>query len=255
MALEFTNALFISDLHLMEERPECIRAFFKFLEWIPVSTEALFILGDFFEYWVGDDIALPRSQEIAEKLKAIQTSKQLQIYFIPGNRDFSLGTRYCQLSGMTLIKQDELNVRISGNNVLLAHGDTYCTDDRSYQRFRKIIRNPIVLSLLLSLSKNRRIRIAEKLRTQSNMRYQKEQTIIDVTTKAVVEALHEAEANILVHGHTHMADIHIHTLENEMSAQRMVLGDWHHVGWYGVIDENGPTLHQFDVAAPDFDRP
>lgn len=252
MALEFKNALFISDLHLMEDRPECIRAFFEFLDWIPETTGALFILGDFFEYWVGDDISLPQSDVIAEKLLATRRNKNVPIYFLPGNRDFAVGERYCEQSGMTLLTEDEVRLNISDQRVIISHGDIYCTEDVSYQRFRKIIRNRFVLKMLLALSKKRRIRIAESLRAKSRKRYQKEQSIIDVTETSVENALQKSRADILVHGHTHLANIHLHRIGKGKQAERMVLGDWHQVGWYGSVNENGTTIKQFDIAHPQF---
>lgn len=253
MIPELSNALFISDLHLMEDRPDCIRAFFRFLEWIPEQTDALFILGDFFEYWVGDDVELPYSTEISAALAKAASDKQMRVYFMAGNRDFSLGADFCTRSEMTLIDQDEITVNIAGYRVLLSHGDLYCTTDKKYLRFRKVIRHPWVIKALLSLSKTRRIGIAETLRESSRKNYQRQPAPVDVTSEAINKALRTHQADILVHGHTHLADIHLHGQSaTETGRQRMVLGDWHDYGWYGRIDINGPALHRFSVKQPDF---
>lgn len=253
MTMQFSNALFISDLHLMEDRPECIRAFFQFLTWIPERTDALFILGDFFEYWVGDDVELPYSGAIAAALADAATNKNIQIFFMPGNRDFALGQDYCRRSQMRLITDDELQIQIGKQRVLLSHGDLYCTNDIKYLRYRKIIRHPRVLKILLSLSKKRRIKIAQSIRESSRRNYQKNPVPIDVTPSAIEQTLAVHQSDILVHGHTHLADIHLHGETSVQTGQkRMVLGDWHEYGWYGRIDNNGPTLHRFAVTEPVF---
>lgn len=254
MTLNCSNALFISDLHLMEDRPECIRAFFQFLEWIPQETDALFILGDFFEYWVGDDVDLPYAPEIADALSAAARQKSMTIYFLPGNRDFAIGKTYCDRAQMVLLEADEVPLIIADHRVLISHGDLYCTDDKKYLMFRRIIRHPWVLKMLMSLSKKRRIKIAESLRTASKQNYQRHPVPIDVTPEAIKHTLVEHPCDILVHGHTHLADIHL-DLQNQESApspRRMVLGDWHRYGWYGRIDKKGPTLHRFAVNNPVF---
>ncbi len=246
----FTNAAFISDLHLTEDRPDCTRAFFSFLNWLPETTEALFILGDFFEYWVGDDVKTSLSQEVAKQLLKTGKSKSIAIYFLPGNRDFAIGKAFCQQAGMILITDNDL-FTIAGNAVVLCHGDLLCSDDKSYQRFRKIIRHPLVMNTLLHLPVSLRVKLAEQLRLNSKNNFKKNPVYIDVTSSAVKSLFNETKANILVHGHTHMADIHLYGQENETES-RMVLGDWHQVGWYGTIDENGSRLHQFDINHPEF---
>lgn len=254
MMTPLSNALFISDLHLMEDRPECIRAFFRFLEWIPQKTEALFILGDFFEYWVGDDVELPYSTEVAQALSKAAQHKNLDIYFLPGNRDFAIGKEYCARASMTLLESDEVTLSIAGFKVLLSHGDIYCTDDKRYLRFRRIIRHPWVMKSLRSLSKKRRIRLAESLRASSKQRYQRNPIPIDVSQSAINATLENHKSDILVHGHTHLADIHLalQDASDQGAVRRMVLGDWHHYGWYGAIDGQGPRLHRFAVDQPEF---
>ncbi len=250
MSINHTNAIFISDLHLTENRPDCIRAFYSFLEWIPAETEALFILGDFFEYWIGDDIATELSKAVAEKLATQSKSKNINLYFLPGNRDFSLGNRYCQLSNMELIG-DNTTVCIGGERLLLSHGDLLCTDDISYQRFRAVIRHPVVMNILLSLPARFRRRLAEKFRQNSAEKFKRYESLIDVNQDAVLDSATSHASNILIHGHTHLADIHLHQ-SSRGNIQRMVLGDWHNLGWFGRFDGKQLSLHQFDIAAPDF---
>jgi UDP-2,3-diacylglucosamine hydrolase len=146
---------------------------------------------------------------------------------------------------MTLIADDTL-FQIAGHKVLVSHGDLYCTDDKSYQRFRKIIRHPIILKALLSLSKKRRIAIAEKLRQNSKDKFQKYPVSIDVNLSTVEKAFVETQADIIIHGHTHIADIHAHDIKDRMKS-RMVLGDWHDYGWFGQCDASGVTLNKFPI--------
>ncbi|TCS42590.1 UDP-2,3-diacylglucosamine diphosphatase [Reinekea marinisedimentorum] len=247
MTLSFRNALFISDIHLTADRPDCVRAFFAFLDWIPSSTDALFILGDFFEYWLGDDISTPLTEQVAQALRRLSESHDINVFYIPGNRDFALGKDYCNAAGMTLLG-DETTLTIADKRVSLSHGDIYCTDDKQYQRFRKVIRNPFILGTLKKLPKSYRKKLAEKLRANSKQRFSENPVYIDVTESAITEALGSLRCDVLVHGHTHMADIHSY----EHNQLRMVLGDWDKLGWYGKIDENTPTLHQFSISDPSF---
>ena len=248
--LSFANSLFISDLHLTEDRPDCIRAFFSFLDWIPPETDALFILGDFFEYWVGDDITSDLSASVANKLAQSSLKKNLSLFFIPGNRDFSLGQKYCDLCNMTLLTDNTL-VTIAETKIHLSHGDLLCTDDRKYQRFRKIIRSKVVMSILRSMPKVQRVKLANHLRNKSKQAFRKNQIIIDVNLTAVKKIFRSEEVNMMIHGHTHLADIHLYDFQ-DINYTRLVLGDWHTVGWYAKLDHTGPSLHQFAIDAPMF---
>jgi len=241
------NAVFISDLHLTEDRPDCTRAFFQFLDYLPSSTDALFILGDFFEYWVGDDVASFISTEVASKLSETLEKKKIQGYFIAGNRDFTIGKAYCKTANLTQLDEQTI-FKIAGKSVLVSHGDEFCTDDLCYQRFRKIIRNPIILKTLLALPKKYRLSIADKLRQKSQRKFLKNPVYIDVNKQSVEDTIIKLKIDFCVHGHTHMADIHTHFQDK----QRMVLGDWHKYGWFGAIDNNGLALNRFDIKEPSF---
>lgn len=249
MPRHFSNALFISDIHLTEDRPEITRAFFDFLNWIPSSIDALFILGDFFEYWVGDDIKTPLSESVADALLSLSANKDIEIFFIPGNRDFALGPAYCNQADLTLLN-DETRLTIGNKAIYASHGDLLCTDDKSYQRFRSIIRNPAVLFTLRKMPKPWRLRLARKLRADSRARFARNPVYIDVSETAVSNTFKRTQCDILIHGHTHLADIHT---QKESKGKRMVLGDWDKVGWYGYIDDKHNRLKQFSIDAPSFD--
>jgi len=250
MTRSFDNALFISDIHLTEDRPDVVRAFFAFLQWVPESTEALFILGDFFEYWVGDDLTTELADSVAAGLAKLAATKQVQIFFLAGNRDFALGRHYASRCQMTLLS-DEAHFNIAGTAVVVTHGDQYCSDDVSYQRFRKVIRQPLVLTALLWLPKKRRIQLAERLRARSKARFGANPVYIDVNEQTIVAAFARLGCALMIHGHTHRADIHRYT-HDDRSHTRLVLGDWHRLGWYAQLDATGHSLHQFAIDQPNF---
>lgn len=244
--LSFDRAILISDLHLCDTRPAINRAFFDFLKDIPPQTQALFILGDFFEYWVGDDAASEFHFTVAHRLK--QLSERCAIYMMVGNRDFALGDDFAAQCGATLLS-DPSTVRLAGRNWVLSHGDALCTDDIAYQRFRRVIRHPLVLGLLRRLPKSIRIRLAERLRDNSMNRHRDTANpYMDVTADAVVQLLAAQGVRGLIHGHTHMADWHEHTLPDGDIAERLVLGDWHHHGWCIRFDNERPALERFEIA-------
>ncbi|WP_320823246.1 UDP-2,3-diacylglucosamine diphosphatase [Reinekea sp.] len=250
MTLSFDNALFISDIHLTENRPDVVRAFFAFLQWVPESTEALFILGDFFEYWVGDDLTTELADSVAAGLAQLAATKQVQLFFVAGNRDFALGRQYASRCQMTLLS-DEARFNIAGTALVVTHGDQYCSDDVKYQRFRKVIRQPLVLATLLRLPKKRRIRLAERMRAGSRSHFKANPVFVDVNEQTIAAAFARLDCTLMVHGHTHRADIHRYVLDTR-SHTRLVLGDWHRVGWYAQLDATGHSLHQFAIDDPTF---
>lgn len=246
MKRTFSKALFISDLHLTEARPECTRAFYDFMSWIPSDVDALFILGDFFEYWLGDDVTNDLAREVAAALKQCSHKKQITLFFLAGNRDFALGPRYAHTANMTLIEESS-QFTIAGHNVVVSHGDLYCTEDISYQRFRRFIRNPFILGALRNIPVRFREKIAHNLRQRSKEKFQHNPVYIDVNASAIDSAMASMTPDLLIHGHTHLANIHEHE-----SFQRVVLGDWHHWGWYACVDQSGPTLTRFSIKKPYF---
>lgn len=229
--------LFISDLHLCASRPSVTKRFIDFLNTSAPKYEALFILGDFFEVWLGDDNNDPHDREVINALAKF-TQRSLPVYFMQGNRDFLIGKHFAKQTGVTLIP-DPYVVELYGDKVLLMHGDSLCTLDVAHQRFRKIVRNPVFQWLFLKLPLFCRQRIAKKLRNKSRQSFIKENAVsitsvntngrFEVTQQAVESALIQCQAQILIHGHTHQAGIHEFKLKNK-PAKRIVLGEWGPLG-------------------------
>ncbi|WP_440617617.1 UDP-2,3-diacylglucosamine diphosphatase [Cysteiniphilum sp. 6C5] len=222
------NYYIVADLHLNESRPQTIDLFKIFLNNISHVGNALFILGDFFDYWVGDDVISHMQEDIIEALFNAH-HKGLTIYFMHGNRDFLIGKTFVQKTQVILI-DDPYLLQLKHKNIVLMHGDLLCTNDRSYQIFRCIVRNLLVKKLYLSLSAKTRQRIAQKIRAKSKQK-NKKYKIIDVTSKGVKRYL--GDNKLLIHGHTHLFNTHYET-----SYTRYVLGDWFNTGSYIHIDHD-----------------
>lgn len=210
--------LFISDLHLSQNHPRLVRGFLALLEYYRDKHTQLYILGDWFNAWIGDDDAAPWLEEIVQHLKLF-TQAGNHIYFQVGNRDFALGQKFLnQFSGQLL--PDTYVLTIHHKKYRLEHGDALCTDDISYQRFKKIIRNPLLLGLLKRTPLNFRKKLANGFRKKSTASQQnKAYQIMDVNHHAVEDAL--TGVDILIHGHTHRP--HQYYIHDQ---QRIVLGDW-----------------------------
>jgi UDP-2,3-diacylglucosamine hydrolase len=219
------HTLFISDLHLDASRPDITQAFFTFLAQEAPQADALYILGDLFESWIGDDNATVFNQSIVSALKQL-TSKGIPVFLMHGNRDFLLGSIFCQASGCQLIA-DPTTINLYGKTVLLTHGDMLCTLDHKHQQFRSFIQNPKNLYYLLKLPLWARNCIAKFLRSRSKHRTRlTEVTIMDVTPEAVEKLMEKEQVSLLIHGHTHRPAIHDLTIHNQ-PAHRIVLGDWY----------------------------
>ncbi|GIU36110.1 UDP-2,3-diacylglucosamine hydrolase [Shewanella colwelliana] len=218
------NTLFVGDLHLSADRPDILNAFYLFLNQHSANCDALYILGDLFEVWVGDDIAEPFALELAAKLK--QFSLHTPIYFIHGNRDFLVGNHYAELAGITLLPEVHC-LELYGRATVLLHGDSLCTLDKAYQRFRWF-RNQVWAKFIYNhLPKKNRIGIATKLRSKSQQsNQQKSYTIMDVEQSAVSKLMSKTGAQLMIHGHTHRPAIH---QLNDLY-QRIVVGDWYEQG-------------------------
>jgi UDP-2,3-diacylglucosamine hydrolase len=220
-----TETLFISDLHLSDERPEITALFSLFLQNDAARARALYILGDLFEVWLGDDAVLPAYQPVMDGLRAL-TARGVPVYLMHGNRDFLIGERFVQLSGCRLL-EDPTVIELDGKRTLLMHGDTLCTDDVEYQRFRTQVRNPDTQRQFLALPINERIAVAKHYRQESRERSRsKTEENMDVNQGAVMDIMRQHEVHQLIHGHTHRPAVHGFTLDNH-SAQRIVLGDWY----------------------------
>ncbi|QLI82200.1 UDP-2,3-diacylglucosamine diphosphatase [Chitinibacter fontanus] len=232
--------LLISDLHLSPADPATLRAFFTFLYQRAQHASALYILGDLFEYWLGDDqLDDPFYAKIANALAALR-QHGVSVYFMPGNRDFLPGPRFAQAAGLSIIPDPSI-IQIDGLRVLLAHGDAFCTDDIGYQRYRKLARNRLVQWIWLNLPRRIRNREAEKLRNKSKaMNQRKAMQIMDVNAGAIQTALRKYNTPVLIHGHTHKPDIHEYP-----EGIRYVLPDWHQgQGGYAAILQGKIQLYR-----------
>ncbi|WP_223564134.1 UDP-2,3-diacylglucosamine diphosphatase [Pantoea agglomerans] len=236
-----SRTLFIADLHLCQEEPAITAGFLHFLQREAPHCDALYILGDLFEAWIGDDDPNPLHQQVARALRALP----VPVYFIHGNRDFLIGRRFAQACGMTLLPEEQV-LTLYGRRLLIMHGDTLCTDDAGYLRFRAKVHNPWIQRLFLGLPLWIRKRIAARMRADSKQANQhKSQTIMDVNQEAVVATMLRQQVPLLIHGHTHRPAIHTLSLQGE-TAQRAVLGAWHSRGSMIQLDASGIQLIHFD---------
>ncbi|MGY4664978.1 UDP-2,3-diacylglucosamine hydrolase [Pseudomonas chlororaphis] len=236
--------LLISDLHLEEERPDITRAFLDLLGGRARSAQALYILGDFFEVWIGDDAMTPYQLSICQALRELSDSGT-QVFLMHGNRDFMLGKTFCKAAGATLLKDPSV-VDFYGEPVLLMHGDSLCTRDEAYMRMRRYLRNPVSLWILRHLPLRTRHKLARKLRNESRAQTRmKANDIVDVTPDEVPRIMQAFKVRTLVHGHTHRPAIHKLQI-GDQAAKRIVLGDWDRQGWALQVDEQGFQLAAFD---------
>ncbi len=237
------TTLFISDLHLDKSRPLVTAAFERFMETFAPDCDALYILGDFFEVWVGDDDDCPFNLHIVDLLQNF-THNGGQLYFMVGNRDFLIGDDFAKRSGATLL-EDPTVIDLYGTPTLLMHGDSLCTDDVEYMSFRQQARSPQWQEQLLSQPLSARREIARQLREQSqSMNSLKADDIMDVNQGEVGRVMSELEVSRLIHGHTHRPQIH--GLKDDKT--RMVLGDWHDDLWWIQATADGKvTLNKHPI--------
>lgn len=237
--------LFISDLHLEAKRPDIARAFLHLLQKRAIGADALYILGDFFEVWLGDDNPDPLADQVSTELKAL-ADRGTAIFLMHGNRDFLIGRDFCHRSGCTLLKDPTL-LQLNGERVLLMHGDSLCTDDVDYIRMRRWLRNPLSLFLLRHLPLKTRHRIGRKLRNESRERTRyKASDITDVNTLEVERVVRKHRVASLIHGHTHRPAIHPLEIDGQ-TVQRIVLGDWDNDGWVLEVNDEGYRLDRFEL--------
>ena len=228
------STLFISDLHLEPARPAATALFLDFLQRHARRAEALYILGDLFEAWIGDDDDAELGETVATALGTL-TSQGVPIGFLPGNRDFLLGERFAAASGMQLLPESVV-IDLMGERVLLSHGDTLCTEDVEYQAFRAQVRDPAWRARILALPLAQRRVLAGRMReTSRQAAQQKAADIMDVNPTAVDQALRTHGVRRLIHGHTHRPAIHHWTLDGQ-AAKRAVLGDWYDQGHVLICD-------------------
>jgi UDP-2,3-diacylglucosamine hydrolase len=238
--------LLISDLHLQEERPDITRAFLDLLDGRARHAKALYILGDFFEAWIGDDAMTPFQQSICQALRQLSDSGTA-IYLMHGNRDFLIGQDFCKAAGCTLLADPSV-IELGGEQVLLMHGDTLCTRDLAYMKMRRYLRNPVSLWILRHLPLATRQKLARKLRSESRAQTRMKATeIVDVTPEEVPKVMAAHGVRTLVHGHTHRPAIHKLVVDGE-PARRIVLGDWDRRGWTLQVDGQGFALEPFEFS-------
>lgn len=238
------HALFISDLHLTPERPLPVQLFYRFIAEIAASAQALYILGDFFEAWVGDDsLAAPFNQNIASALKSL-SEQGVAVFFLPGNRDFLIGSAFAEAAGLKRLA-DPTEISLFGVPTLLAHGDQFCTDDTAYQAFRAQVRDPAWQQQFLAQPLPQRHALAKSLRERSeHAKADKKPDIMDVNSAAIAQALANSPVARIIHGHTHRPAHHEHRLNGQI-CDRWVLPDWYENAGYLSCDALGCRLLAF----------
>lgn len=238
------STLFISDLHLTEERPEANERFIALLEDQGRTADALYILGDFFEYWIGDDdLGEPFNAVVAGLLKDL-TGRGVRVYLMHGNRDFLIGEGFCAATGAALLP-DPTVAEIGGVKTLLVHGDTLCTDDVEYQAWRRKARDPAFQAAFLAKSLAERRQTVFQMREKSRQVVQeKTAEIMDVNDDAVRHAMRSAGVRRLIHGHTHRPGRHELDIDGQRG-ERWVLPDWYGRGGYLQVDRGIPKLVRF----------
>lgn len=247
MAQPATVALFISDLHLSQSQPRTTQAFFAFLQQHASRTRELYILGDLFEYWAGDDdLGDPYNESVADALR-MQSETGVKIFWIAGNRDFLIGTTFAHAANLTLLP-DPFIASVGDHRITLAHGDAQCTDDTAYMAFRRQVRQPQWQATFLSLPLSQRKTIIADLRNDSRQaKSTKSYDIMDVNLLAIDGLFDATGTSIMIHGHTHRPACH-KSSDGGGQRVRYVLPDWNldtnipRGGWI-AIDNNGAIRH------------
>lgn len=241
------RTLFISDLHLSEERPETTRAFMAFIAGPAQGAEALYILGDLLEYWAGDDdIEAPLAASVCEALAGL-AERGTRVFFMGGNRDFLVGAGFAARARFELLA-DPSEITLDGQRVLLSHGDALCTDDVAYQAYRRQVRDPQWLQGFLARPLAERKAFIDTLRKQSAMaKQEKSAGIMDVNREAVEALLRTHGHPLLVHGHTHRPARHLHLVDG-VESERWVLADWDDSAPYLAWDGGALSAHRYRPA-------
>ena len=234
------RTLFISDLHLDEARPAIVERFERFMAGVAPGSDALYILGDLFESWVGDDgLALPLPARAARSLRAVAAG--VPTFFLHGNRDFMVAEGFARETGVRLIG-DPTVIDLHGTRAVLMHGDTLCTDDVAYQGFRRQVRDPRWQQAALAKPLEERVAIARAMRAQSEgAKQDKAMAIMDVNAEAVAAAFQAADVDLMIHGHTHRPARHVHQVGGRERV-RWVLPDWYESGGYLEASPSGIRL-------------
>jgi UDP-2,3-diacylglucosamine hydrolase len=242
------KTLFISDLHLSEDDDRLTALFLEFLKEGVGSAQALYVLGDLFEAWVGDDDLSPFNQGIIAGLRAL-ADRGVAVFAMHGNRDFLLGSGFERMTGCRLLP-DPAMITLSGTPTLLMHGDTLCTDDIEYHRFRVQVRDPEAQRRFSALPLEERQRIARHYREQSRLcTGGKPEEIMDVNRQAVLDVVREYGVTQLIHGHTHRPGVHCFPLDGRL-VRRIVLGDWGSRASVLVCEDGHCRLTEWPSAVP-----
>jgi UDP-2,3-diacylglucosamine hydrolase len=232
---------FISDLHLSENTPSVTEGFFEFLKTAAQELSHLYILGDLFEAWVGDDDDSQHAMSVMQKINHA-TRNGLEIFFIHGNRDFLCGQKFAEQSNLTLLP-DPFFLNFFDQKIALSHGDNFCTEDLEYIKFKKEVRSEKWQQEFLQKPLDDRLNIASNMRDASQKNNSnKDISIMDVTPNAIQEFFVEHRIDLLIHGHTHRPNTH-----QINSGTRIVLGDWHKTGWCLMLDEQQQELKEFTL--------
>ncbi|MDH5710143.1 MAG: UDP-2,3-diacylglucosamine diphosphatase [Gammaproteobacteria bacterium] len=236
--------LFISDTHLTPDRPDVIRLFVRFVDEVAIHADRLYILGDFLEYWLGDDDSAEGLEPVFQALKMLDNGG-VNVFFMAGNRDFLVGHALADKCGFSIIEEPYM-LEINGKKTLLLHGDTLCTDDIEYQKFRTMVRNRKWQQQILARPLREREQLAHSMRQQSEQaNAEKDYQIMDVNQDSVIQTMKKYSVQLLIHGHTHRPAIHDFNI-NGQPAKRIVLSDWHNKGSYVKINESSePELVEF----------
>ncbi|MGB0468810.1 MAG: UDP-2,3-diacylglucosamine diphosphatase [Pontibacterium sp.] len=238
--------LFISDLHLSEQRPDLTRALLNFLREDAAHCDQLYLLGDIFDAWIGDDFAQPSFLPLIKAFNQLSASGT-RIFFQHGNRDFLLGKNFANQISATLLPEQVVIDLPDNQKALIMHGDQLCIDDTEYHAFRKMVRNPTWQSEFLAKPIEERLAIASQLRAASKEKTaEKALDIMDVNAQSVQKVMNDTDCNLLIHGHTHRPAIHKHQRTNS-TGTRIVLGDWDQNLWYLECSESGCDLHHRSI--------
>lgn len=235
------HTLFISDLHLDPDRPETIGLFLEFLAHRAQGADALYILGDFFDVWIGDDYTPAGMEQTIYALKAY--SQHHPLFMLHGNRDFLMAEEFERITGCQLLPDPHM-IQLYGQKVLISHGDQLCIDDHDYMKWRQISRSPQWQQDFLEKPLAERIAFAQAARSKSKqVTLEASEEIMDVNQQEVERVMQEHNVRLLIHGHTHRPDVHTLTLNSKV-AQRIVLGDWHEN--QGCVLNFSPQGHELE---------
>ncbi len=231
------DSVFISDLHLLPQRPEVIDLFIHFTRDIAANADRLYILGDFLEVWWGDDDPAIEYQPVFNALTELAIKHNTEIFLMHGNRDFMIGNVLAEQCHFKII-DDPHRINIQNRECLLMHGDTLCIDDIEYQKFRQMVRNPQWQQQVLSKTLEERFQLAQSIREKSQQStIGKGEVIIDINQDETDKTFIEQKIDLIIHGHTHRPAIHERTVDGKETT-RIVLGDWHETAEYLRVNDD-----------------